>query len=54
MSVTSLLRPDARTSRDRLEVLTALMNAPSFDPLPHRHHHDPALSPRLPLELPGH
>jgi len=33
MSVTSLLRSDARASRDRLEVLTALMNAPSFDPL---------------------
>lgn len=28
-----LPRPDARTGRDRLEVLTALINAPSFDPL---------------------
>ncbi len=34
MSVTSLLtQPDPRTSRDRLEVLTALINAPSFDPV---------------------
>ena len=34
MTVTSLLpREDARTGRDRLEVLAALINAPSFDPL---------------------
>jgi integrase len=34
MSVTSLpSRQDVRTGRDRLEVLTALINAPSFDPL---------------------
>ena len=34
MTVTSLLsHPDARAGRDRLEVLTALIDAPSFDPL---------------------
>ncbi|MFD8362370.1 tyrosine-type recombinase/integrase [Streptomyces hygroscopicus] len=34
MTVPSLLpQQDARTGRDRLEVLTALINAPSFDPL---------------------
>ena len=34
MTVTSLLpAQDDRASRDRLEVLTALINAPSFDPL---------------------
>ncbi|MEV8058759.1 site-specific integrase [Streptomyces antimycoticus] len=34
MTVTSLLpQQDTRTGRDRLEVLTALINAPSFDPL---------------------
>ncbi len=34
MTTISLLpRQDARTGRDRLEVLTALINAPSFDPL---------------------
>ena len=33
MSVTGLPRHGSRTGRDRLEVLTALINAPSFDPL---------------------
>jgi len=34
VTVTTLLpQPDTRTGRDRLEVLTALISAPSFDPL---------------------
>ncbi|MFE6692199.1 hypothetical protein ACFVFQ_37835 [Streptomyces sp. NPDC057743] len=34
MTVTTLLpQHDTRAGRDRLEVLTALINAPSFDPL---------------------
>ena len=33
MTVTPLPQPDGREGRDRLEILTALISAPSFDPL---------------------
>jgi integrase len=33
VTVTLLAQPDAREGRDRLEILTALITAPSFDPL---------------------
>ena len=33
MTVTLLPQPDAREGRDRLEILAALISAPSFDPL---------------------
>ncbi|MBO0806338.1 MAG: tyrosine-type recombinase/integrase, partial [Nocardiopsaceae bacterium] len=33
MTLSLLPRPDAREGRDRLEILTALISAPSFDPL---------------------
>lgn len=33
MTLTLLPQPDAREGRDRLEILTALISAPSFDPL---------------------
>ena len=33
MTLALLPQPDAREGRDRLEILTALISAPSFDPL---------------------
>ena len=33
MTLTALPQPDAREGRDRLEILAALISAPSFDPL---------------------
>ena len=33
MTLALLPQPDAREGRDRLEILTALVSAPSFDPL---------------------
>ena len=33
MTLALLPQPDAREGRDRLEIMTALVSAPSFDPL---------------------
>ena len=33
MTLALLPQPDAREGRDRLEILSALISAPSFDPL---------------------
>jgi hypothetical protein len=55
MTALALLpQQDTRTGRDRPEVLTALIGAPSFDPLFRPDIiKDPAEPFRLPVELPG-